>query len=262
MKVEVIIGAPQRGPYHLALRQASPGTFFAGILITLVLISTLARSHRLPCRHLQCRIAVCEDLIWEFRHNESMQHFFQALSCSYLAHHMLRNVSTMLIVILLLNTIALISFIKLLHSRDLHHQASGKHPDICKRAQNMCKHALQWAQKERQGSANQYKLLSASKHCNVQIELQAAAHSHSLCSEAELMYLSARALVCILASSAVRNKGSIKLTRCMQPTPTMMHLSARAQVSIVASSALSQKDSEELTKCVTFSSVCYQKEKP
>lgn len=185
-----------------------------------------------------------------------MQHFFQALSCSYLAHHMLRNVSTMLIVISLLNTIALISFIKLLHSRDLHHQASGKHPDICKRAQNMCKHALQWAQKERQGSANQYKLLSASKHCNVQNELQAAAHSHSLCSEAELMYLSARALVCILASC------SIKLTRCMQPTPTMMHLSARAQVSIVASSALSQKDSEELTKCVTSSSVCYQKEKP
>ena len=35
VKVEVIIGAPQRGPYHLALRQANPGTFFAGILITL-----------------------------------------------------------------------------------------------------------------------------------------------------------------------------------------------------------------------------------
>ncbi|KAL0045894.1 hypothetical protein WJX82_007719 [Trebouxia sp. C0006] len=28
-KVEVIIGAPQRGPYHLALRQANIGTFFA-----------------------------------------------------------------------------------------------------------------------------------------------------------------------------------------------------------------------------------------
>ncbi|KAL0041236.1 hypothetical protein WJX77_009833 [Trebouxia sp. C0004] len=29
VKVEVVIGAPQRGPYHLALRQANPGTFFA-----------------------------------------------------------------------------------------------------------------------------------------------------------------------------------------------------------------------------------------
>ena len=39
VKVEVVIGAPQRGPYHLALRQANPGTFFAGILITFVCIS-------------------------------------------------------------------------------------------------------------------------------------------------------------------------------------------------------------------------------
>ena len=42
VKVEVIIGAPQRGPYHLAFRQANPGTFFAGILITFVLNLTFA----------------------------------------------------------------------------------------------------------------------------------------------------------------------------------------------------------------------------
>ena len=32
MKVEVVIGTPQRGPYHLALRHANPGTFFVGEL--------------------------------------------------------------------------------------------------------------------------------------------------------------------------------------------------------------------------------------
>lgn len=30
VKVEVVIGIPQRGPYHLALRQANPGTLFTG----------------------------------------------------------------------------------------------------------------------------------------------------------------------------------------------------------------------------------------
>ncbi len=42
VKVEVVIGAPQRGPYHVALRQANPGTFFAGILTTCVLNLNLA----------------------------------------------------------------------------------------------------------------------------------------------------------------------------------------------------------------------------
>lgn len=28
--MEVVIGTPQRGPYHLALRQANPGTLFTG----------------------------------------------------------------------------------------------------------------------------------------------------------------------------------------------------------------------------------------
>lgn len=36
VKVEVVIGAPQRGPYHLALRHANPGTLFTGTLQPLV----------------------------------------------------------------------------------------------------------------------------------------------------------------------------------------------------------------------------------
>lgn len=62
--MEVIIGAPQRGPYHLALRQANPGTFFAGILITFVLnlkisLKPWATTVWSTCRHLQYSIAVC-----------------------------------------------------------------------------------------------------------------------------------------------------------------------------------------------------------
>ena len=32
VKVEVVIGTPLRGPYHLALRHANPGTLFTGVL--------------------------------------------------------------------------------------------------------------------------------------------------------------------------------------------------------------------------------------
>ena len=33
--MEVVIGTPQRGPYHLALRQANPGTLFTGMHLSL-----------------------------------------------------------------------------------------------------------------------------------------------------------------------------------------------------------------------------------
>lgn len=29
-RLEVVIGTPQKGPYHLALRHANPGTLFSG----------------------------------------------------------------------------------------------------------------------------------------------------------------------------------------------------------------------------------------
>lgn len=43
LKVEVVIGTPQRGPYHLSLRQANPGTLFTGDLHALHYVDAIKR---------------------------------------------------------------------------------------------------------------------------------------------------------------------------------------------------------------------------
>ncbi|KAL3147065.1 hypothetical protein ABBQ38_015030 [Trebouxia sp. C0009 RCD-2024] len=53
LKVEVVIGTPQRGPYHLALRQANPGTLFTDhneddVFAVLPLPPRPRRPHHLP----------------------------------------------------------------------------------------------------------------------------------------------------------------------------------------------------------------------
>ena len=87
-----------------------------------------------------------------------MQYFYQDLSCMYLAHHELKSVSTIIVVTSLMNVITVITSIKLLHSRDLHHPGSGEPRRHMQCACKLCKLAPQRPQKETQGSANLYKV--------------------------------------------------------------------------------------------------------
>ena len=92
VKVEVVIGAPQRGPYHLALRHANPGTLFTGTLQPLVVSPSPVQLSVSLVTHVQLNI-MCKQYMQQMRSSSGIVWLCRTYRLSQLPCSMCRHKS-------------------------------------------------------------------------------------------------------------------------------------------------------------------------